>query len=87
MGPGQGHTGFSNDVPHFDHEGHLRTQEQQELRRQRRLREESVRYEEGASMIIRFLLIGGIVSLVCSPFIVFRGPQPTAMHHTKKEKH
>ena len=86
MGPGQGQAGFSNDVPHFDQEGHLRTQEQQEQRRQRRLREESVGYEDGGSMIIKFLLISGIVTLACSPFVVFGGPQLTMSQNARKEK-
>ena len=90
MGPGQGQAGFSNDVPHFDQEGHLRTHEQQELRwrrRRRRRQEEYGGYEDGTSMLIRFLLIGGIVSLAYAPFAVFNGSsQPTTNHSSRKEQ-
>ena len=87
MGPGQGQAGFSNDVPHFDQEGHLRTQEQQERRRRRRMRDGALDdYGDGGSLVVRFLLIGGIVSLACSPFIVFGGgPQVPLNQVTKKE--
>lgn len=90
MGPGQGQAGFSNDVPHFDQEGHLRTHEQQELRwrrRRRRRQEDSGGYEDGTSMLIRFLLIGGIVSLAYAPFAVFTGSsQATTIHNSRKEQ-
>ncbi|MCJ1369499.1 hypothetical protein MMC20_000710 [Loxospora ochrophaea] len=56
---------WSNDVPHFDREGHFRTQEQQDQRRQRRIQEEAMDYESGGSMFINFVLIGGMVSLAC----------------------
>lgn len=85
MGPGQGQAGFSNDVPHFDQEGHLRTHEQQERRRRRRMREGDGDYGGGGSLVVRFLLIGGIVSLACSPFIVLGGRQGSLNQVTKKE--
>jgi len=55
--------GGGNDVPHFDRDGHFRTQEQQELRRRRRLAEEGVSFENGGSLLFNFLFVGGIISL------------------------
>ena len=86
LGHGQGQAGFSNDVPHFNQEAHFRTQEQQEQRRQRRLRTEPIDYGDGGNMIIRFLLIGGIVTLACSPFLVFQGTDIVSIQKTRKEK-
>ena len=62
FGPGQGQAGWDNDVPHFDQYGHRRTQEQQERRwmLRRRTEEEHEGYG-GASMLIQFILVGGIV--------------------------
>lgn len=61
-GPGQAQTGW--DVPHFDREAHLRTQEQQERRwmLRRRNGEDDVGYG-GKGMLIQFLLLSGIVSV------------------------
>lgn len=61
FGPGQGQAGF-NDVPHFDHEGHHRTQEQQDQRRRRRMDEESVEFAEGGSVMFQFFLITAVVT-------------------------
>ncbi len=62
FGPGQAQTGW--DVPHFDREAHLRTQEQQQRRwmLRRRTAEEDAVYG-GAGMLIQFLLVGGVISL------------------------
>ena len=65
FGPGQGQTGF-NDVPHFDKEGHHRTQEQQDQRRRRRMKEESVEFAEGGSVLIHFFLIAAVVTFALS---------------------
>ena len=66
FGPGQARAGWDNDVPHFDREGHRRTQDQQERRRilRRRTGEDDMGYG-GASMLIQFLLVGGVV---CAAF-------------------
>ena len=59
-------TGWSNDVPHFDRQGHFRTQEQQDLRRQRRMEEQTAYdYTGSGSMLINFILVGTVVSLAC----------------------
>ena len=56
----------ANDVPHFDREGHFRTQEQQQQRRRRkRVEEESADYGTGRSMIINFAFVSGILSMAC----------------------
>ena len=86
MGHGQGQAGFSNDVPHFDQEAHFRTQEQQERRRKQRLRTESIIHEEGVSMLARFLIIVGVVSLACSPFLFLGGQAPVSFQKGRKEK-
>lgn len=61
-GPGQAQAGW--DVPHFDREAHLRTQEQQERRwmLRRRTGGEDADYS-GAGMLIQFLLVGGVISM------------------------
>lgn len=61
FGPGQGQAGF-NDVPHFDQEGHHRTQEQQDQRRRRRLEEESVEFAAGGSVLFQFFLITAVIT-------------------------
>ncbi|KAI9879991.1 MAG: hypothetical protein M1830_006108 [Pleopsidium flavum] len=56
--------GWENDVPHFHRDGHFRTQEQQEIRRRRRMaEEEGVGFENGGSLLINFLFVAGIISL------------------------
>lgn len=62
FGPGQAQTG--RDVPHFDREAHLRTQEQQQRRWMlRRRNEEEDAVYGGAGMLIQFLIVGGVISL------------------------
>lgn len=66
FGPGGAQTGWSNDVPHFDRQGHFRTQEQQDLRRKRRMEEQTTYdYTGSGSMLINFILVGTAVSLAC----------------------
>ena len=62
MGYGQGQAGW-NDVPHFDREGHYRTQEHQDMRRQRRMQQEAGlgEYSEGGSLLAKFVGICGVV--------------------------
>lgn len=54
-----------NDVPHFDREGHLWTQEQHERRRRRRMEEESAGYDRGGGggQVFNFLFVTGVVVL------------------------
>ncbi|KAL8745591.1 MAG: hypothetical protein Q9190_002274 [Brigantiaea leucoxantha] len=52
---------WSNDVPHFDHEGHFRTQERQDQRRRRRASEEAIDYGGGGSIILNFVLVSGVL--------------------------
>ena len=65
FGPGQGQSGF-HDVPHFDQEGHHRTQEQQDQRRRKRMEDEGVGSEDGRSVLFRFLLITSVVTFAFS---------------------
>ncbi len=68
MGAGQrpwGHD-MQNDVPHFDREGHYRTQEKHSRRWQKRKGMEDRHVEAGEvprSMLANFLFVGGIISL------------------------
>ncbi len=55
--------GWDNDVPHFDRDGHFRTQAQQDERRRRRMAEGVMPTEGGGSMLINFIFVSGIVSL------------------------
>lgn len=67
FGPGQGQAAFGNGVPHFDGEGHHRTQEQQDQRRRRRIEEENFGYAEGGSVFFKFLLITAVVTFAFIP--------------------
>ncbi|KAI9710213.1 MAG: hypothetical protein M1812_007485 [Candelaria pacifica] len=62
-GSAEAQAAWDNDVPHFDREGHFRTQEQQDERRRRRMSEGTTISEGGGSVLINFLFVGGIVSL------------------------
>ncbi|MDI1487251.1 MAG: hypothetical protein OHK93_006520 [Ramalina farinacea] len=67
FGPGQGQAGMNNDVPHFDQDGHYRTQVSQEQRWKRRRRTEDDYSTDQADAVVRFLIVGAIVSLACIP--------------------
>lgn len=73
MGIGQGQAGFNNDVPHFDHVRHHWTQNQNELRRQQRIKEEHAEWNGGGSVTLRFFLVAAIVGLACSPMLALGG--------------
>lgn len=65
--PGQGQAGFSNDVPHFDQEGHYRTQQSQQQRWISRRRDEGTEYNnEGADVFLKFVVIGAVVGAACT---------------------
>ena len=66
FGPGQGQAGFGDDVPHFDREGHSRTQEEQDQRRRNRMKRESTEYREGGSLLIKFALVTAVVTFAFS---------------------
>ena len=68
--------GWNNDVPHFDRDGHFRTQEQQEQRRRKRIEEENGEYDRGGGdMLLKFVVVGGVVALACGlPAMFERGP-------------
>ncbi|KAF2840768.1 DnaJ-domain-containing protein [Patellaria atrata CBS 101060] len=66
FGPGQGQAGYDHDVPHWNREGHFRTQEsvlerhtrmKKERDERRRVAEEETR----ENLILRFIVVGGIV--------------------------
>lgn len=64
FGPGQGHNGFDY-IPHFDREGHHRTQEQQDERRRRR-QEGSLAYVDRGSTILKFFVITAVLMFAFS---------------------
>ena len=68
--PGQEHAGF-NDVPHFDQEGHHRTQEMQDERRRRRIEDESVGFADGGSVMFQFFLVAAVIILALSIPTIF----------------
>ena len=59
---------MNNDVPHFDQDGHYRTQVSQEQRWKRRRRTGDDYSAGQADAVVRFLIVGAIVSLACIPF-------------------
>ena len=72
FGPGRGQSGFGNDVPHFDQEGHYRTQKSREDRWRSRARDEVYMYNAtDANVLVRFLLITCIVGLCSAPIWVY----------------
>lgn len=62
FGPAGSPDGLDYDVPHFDRDGHARTQEQQDQRRGRRVGE-AVDYNDSGSMLLNFLIISGILAV------------------------
>lgn len=64
--PGQGQAGFNQDVSHFDQDGHYRTQEQQDLRRKRRLRDEGGDNIENNGILLRFVMVGSVLTFAFS---------------------
>ncbi|KAM0803281.1 DnaJ domain-containing protein [Usnea florida] len=73
FGTGQGQAGF-DDVPHFDREGHYRTQEQQDQRRRRRTEGEGVGFVKRGDVFSQFLMISALVTFAFSiPTLFDRG--------------
>ena len=66
LGLGHGKAGLNADIPHFDREGHSRTQDQQDQRRRKRHTEENARYEEGGSMFVKFALVTAVIAFAFS---------------------
>ena len=84
FGPGGAQTGWSNDVPHFDRQGHFRTQEQQDLRRKRRMEGQTTyEYVGSGGMLINFILVGTAVSLACFMPALFERYQRKRSHEGK----
>lgn len=63
MGPGQDPFGHTDDVPHFDREGHLRTHEKHARRKQRRAPDELIPDGPTSGLLVNFLFVGGVISL------------------------
>ncbi|KAI9798325.1 MAG: hypothetical protein M1833_004897 [Piccolia ochrophora] len=71
FGPAWSQAGEDYDVPHFDRQGHFRTQEEQDRRRQQRIAEGFIPFDGGGSTLVNFLFVGGIVFLgVVVPTVV-----------------
>jgi hypothetical protein len=74
MGPGQQPWGHdrTNDVPHFDQEGHFRTHENYDKRRRQRMRQGYVPIAEVRGTFANFVFVGSIISLgVFVPSLIF----------------
>ncbi|KAL8720348.1 MAG: hypothetical protein Q9225_002776 [Loekoesia sp. 1 TL-2023] len=77
FGPGGASEGLDNDVPHFDREGHIRTQEQQDQRRGRRVGEVATDYSTGGNIVLNFFLVSGILALtILIPTVIVRRRHP-----------
>ena len=63
FGTGQGQAGFANDVPHFDQEGHYRTQEQQDRRRRTRTGQSNFDYGDNGDVMAKFIFVATVVTL------------------------
>jgi hypothetical protein len=61
-----------DDVPHFDREGHFRTHDNYDKRRQRRMKNNFVPTEETRGTLAQFVFVGSIISLgVFVPSLLF----------------
>lgn len=74
MGPGDSPYGHSEDVPHFDKEGHTRTHKRQDQRRwqraQRAMGDDNVEFEPQMSISAHFLVVSAILAVtVVTPMI------------------
>lgn len=65
FGPAGSPDWWGNDVPHFDRQAHIRTQEQQDQRRVRRAGEAAIDYVHGGSILLNFVFISGILAVAC----------------------
>ncbi|MCJ1283566.1 hypothetical protein MMC26_002897 [Xylographa opegraphella] len=87
--PGQGPHGWTawSDVPHFDREGHLWTQEQQEMRRKRRMEWEGEQHDaRGPGILFNFLLISGVVGFASLVTAAWREGVGLGERERRKEK-
>lgn len=71
FGPAGSPDGLDNDVPHFDRQGHIRTQVQQDQRRVRRTGEGAIDYSTGGSMLLNFFFVSGILAVACLVPVLF----------------
>lgn len=88
MGTGQAPFGHVRDVPHFDREGHTRTHEVYDRRRQARESGDNDRnpMPDAGGMMANFLMISAVISIgVVLPSLLFEGPF-TRRKHEKTEK-
>ncbi|KAI4162551.1 MAG: hypothetical protein LQ342_003782 [Letrouitia transgressa] len=74
---------WSNDVPHFDHEGHLRTQEQQDQRRKHRAGDSSAQYGSGGSIPLNFIFVSGVITTASLLPFIFSNRQQTRNRTTE----
>ncbi|KAL8681540.1 MAG: hypothetical protein Q9186_002356 [Xanthomendoza sp. 1 TL-2023] len=63
FGPAGSSDGLDYDVSHFDRDIHIRTQEQQDQRRQRRSGAGAADYSNGENMLWKFLFVSGILAV------------------------
>ncbi|KAI4282965.1 MAG: hypothetical protein L6R38_002532 [Xanthoria sp. 2 TBL-2021] len=65
FGPAGSPDGLDYDVPHFDRDIHIRTQEQQDQRRQQRAGGTAADYSGGENMLWKFVFVSGILAAAC----------------------
>ncbi|KAI4262888.1 MAG: hypothetical protein L6R42_001934, partial [Xanthoria sp. 1 TBL-2021] len=65
FGPAGSPDGLDYDVPHFDRDIHIRTQEQQDQRRQQRAGGTAADYSGGENMLWKFVFVSGILVAAC----------------------
>ncbi|KAL8850144.1 MAG: hypothetical protein Q9221_004905 [Calogaya cf. arnoldii] len=65
FGPAGSPDGLDFDVPHFDRDIHIRTQEQQDQRRQQRAGGTAADYSGGENMLWKFVFVSGILAAAC----------------------
>lgn len=65
FGPAGSPDGLDYDVPHFDRGIHIRTQEQQDQRRQQRAGGTAADYSGGENMLWKFVFVSGILVAAC----------------------
>ncbi|KAL8674256.1 MAG: hypothetical protein Q9168_001323 [Polycauliona sp. 1 TL-2023] len=66
FGPAGSPGGLDYDVLHFDRDIHIRTQEQQDQRRQRRAEGTAGDYSGGENMLWKFVFVSGILAAACA---------------------
>lgn len=91
MGPGQHPWRDINDVPHFDREGHFRTQDSIYSKQEKRRRSKTEGYADirpPPGMLTSFVFVGGVVLVaVFVPTFIFKGRSKKETKDQKDARH